>query len=146
MDVEAAISQALDEVLDKMAFLFFDDYDPDEYDGEGFAMFTNVKFNGVINGNLTLYFTNETADQLARNLIGIRDEDELFDDTREDAVKEFTNILVGRTMTILSPDDPFELTVPRIVPAPAPDHAGANPIIVEGGLEDAPFKVVVEQT
>ncbi|MBI3993010.1 MAG: chemotaxis protein CheX [Candidatus Lambdaproteobacteria bacterium] len=143
MDVENAVNQALDEVLDKMAFLFFDEFDADAYAGEGFALYTQVAFKGIVSGELFLSFTRATADQLARNLIGIRDGDELYDGTREDAVREFTNILVGRTMTLLSPNDAFELTVPRIIAAPPGSPQAQDLVVVEGGLEDEPFKVVV---
>jgi len=143
MDVENAVNQALDEVLDKMAFLFFDEFDADAYTGEGFSLFTQVAFKGVISGDLYLSFTRETADQLARNLIGIRDDDELYDGTREDAVREFTNIVVGRTMTLLSPDDAFELTVPKTIAAPPSDPAAVELIVVEGGLEDEPFRLAM---
>ena len=143
MNVESAVNQALDEVLDKMVFLFFDEFDADAYEGEGFALYTQVAFKGVINGDLFLSFTRETADQLARNLIGIRDEDELFDGTREDAVREFTNIVVGRTMTLLSPDDAFELTVPRTIPAPPNEPEATELIVVEGALEDEPFRLAM---
>lgn len=142
MDVQAALAQAIDEILDKMAFLYLDEAEPGEMP-ERFDHYTLTTFAGPGRGTLTICFSHALAAQMARNLIGIRDEDELFEGTLEDAIREFTNMVVGRTLTLLSPKDAFELTVPALVEALAAPGAQETSYMVAGHLEDEPFMAVM---
>ncbi len=142
MEVQAALAQAIDEILDKMAFLTLDDAAPADMPGR-FDHYTQTSFAGPGRGTLTICFSHALAAQLARNLIGIRDEDELYEGTLEDAIREFTNMVVGRTLTLLSPQKGFELTVPIMVDALAEPGAGESAYTVLGHLEDEPFMAVL---
>ncbi len=57
MDVKASLLSSIDEVLDKMAFMFFDETEPDEIDIDDFAYITEVSINGVISGVLNILVT-----------------------------------------------------------------------------------------
>ena len=142
MDVQAALAQAIDEILDKMAFLYLDEAAPGEMP-EAFDHYTQTTFAGPGRGTLTICFSHPLAAQMARNLIGIRDEDELFEGTLEDAIREFTNMVAGRTLTLLSPENAFELTVPTQVQAPAAPSARERSYTVAGRLEDQPFMAIM---
>jgi CheY-specific phosphatase CheX len=142
MDVQAALAQAIDEILDKMAFLYLDEAEPGELP-DTFDHYTQTTFVGPGRGTLTICFSQALAAQMARNLIGIRDEDELFEGTLEDAIREFTNMVVGRTLTLLSPEQAFELTVPTMVQAVAAPGDKEASYTVMGLLEDEPFMAVM---
>lgn len=143
MDVHNALAQAIDDILDKMAFMVLEEYDepPPE---SAYRFFTHTTFDGLVKGDLTIYFSENVANQLARNLIGIRDEDELYAGTREDAIREFTNMVIGRSLTMLSPVKNFELTVPTLLPAPQLDENATETVEVSGKLEENPFKAVMQ--
>jgi CheY-specific phosphatase CheX len=144
MDVKACLMNAIEEVLDKMAFMFFDEAPPEASDPDDYRHITEVNANGVIVGKLNILVTDSTARHIARNLIGIRDDDELFPDTLEDALREFTNLVMGRTMTILNPAGPFDMEVPRLVPHAAPPEAGRTTLTINGALDDEPFQLVLQ--
>ena len=144
MDVKASLLNSIEEVLDKMAFMFFDEAPPEGPGPEDFGFITEVDTKGVIVGKLNILVTEATARNIARNLIGIRDEDELYPDTLEDALREFTNLVMGRTMTMLNPAGPFDMDVPRLVERPAPPEAGLTLLTIDGALDDEPFQIVLQ--
>lgn len=135
---------AVDEVLDKMAFLYFEEVQPEEIDQDGLAYTTEVNVSGVITGTLNIQLSKNTGDLVARNLLGIKDEDDLFDDTLTDALEEFTNLIGGRTMTILNPAGPFNMEIPRVVDAPAKPETGQTELIIDGSLDDEPFRIKLQ--
>ncbi len=144
MDVKAALISAIEEVLDKMAFMFFDETQPEDAEDDGFRFVTEVHANGVIVGTLNILVTEQVGHSIARNLIGIRDEDELYDDTLTDALREFTNLVMGRTMTLLNPAGPFDMGVPTVVEAPTPIQEGRTALTIDGALDDEPFRLILQ--
>ena len=144
MDVKSSLLNSIEEVLDKMAFMFFDEELPEGVDPDDFGFITEVDTRGVIVGRLNIFVTDAAARNIARNLIGIRDDDELFPDTLEDALREFTNLVMGRTMTILNPAGPFDMDVPRLVERPAPPEEGLATLTIDGALDDEPFRMVLQ--
>src|SRR3972149_4590904 len=127
-----------------MAFMFVDETESGSTDPDDFAFITEVDTKGVIVGKLNILVTETAARNIARNLIGIRDDDELFPDTLEDGLREFTNLVMGRTMTILNPAGPFDMEVPRIVEHLALPTPGRAVLTIGGELDDEPFRVVLQ--
>jgi len=140
MEVKANLRQAFEEILDKMAFLYFEEEPPP--DGP-YDYITKIGFEGTISGVINIFFTGPAGEQIARNLVGIRPEDELFPGTLEDALCEFTNMVMGRTLTILDPDSRFEMEVPTMLREPTPAAAGMETLILEGMLEEEPCRVLL---
>jgi CheY-specific phosphatase CheX len=144
MEVRQHLIQAFEEILDKMAYLYFEEPEEDEAPpGNGFQFVTQISFDGVISGSLNAFFTRNSAEEIARNLVGIRAEDELFEGTLEDAVCEFTNMVMGRTMTTLDPDHRFDMEVPRVVEEAGAPLEGTQTLDIAGILDDEPCKLVV---
>ena len=141
MEVKQSLLSAVDEVLDKMAFMFFDEAEEPPPEDIAFQYVTEVNTDGCIVGKLNILVTEEGARNIARNLIGIRDEDELYDGTLQDALREFTNLVMGRTMTLLNPDGSFDMEVPRLVPRPADAQDGLTHLVIDGTLDDEPFRL-----
>jgi CheY-specific phosphatase CheX len=143
MDVKSAMLGSIEEVLDKMAFMYFDELEEVE-GGEIFPYISQVAMSGVITGTVNILVTDNAARHLARNLIGIRDEDELYPDTLVDAVREFTNLVMGRAMTLLNPAGPFNMEVPRLVEETAPLAGDHKVLTLRGALDDEPFQIVLQ--
>lgn len=135
MDVQGKLLEAFDEILDKMAFLFFEEPEEDQTPPDSYDFLTHIGFKGVISGSLNIFLTRAVAENLARNLVGIRDEDELFDSTVQDAVCEFTNMVMGRTLTVLDPNHGFEMEVPSSVTEATPPGDNDQEVDVEGVLD-----------
>ena len=143
MDVQKTLMQAFEEILDKMAYLYFEEPEEDQEEPQKFDLVTYITFNGVISGVLNVLFMRISAEEIARNLVGIRDGDELYEGTVEDAVCEFTNMVMGRTMTTLDKKNRFEMAVPKIVEVPTSPPEGTRSLNIFGNLDDEPCKVVI---
>ena len=141
LDVRDSLLKAIDEVLDKMVFLFFEENESAFGGAKDFFFITQVEMSGVITGTMNIFLSEGTAALVARNLLGIRDEDELFEGTIDDALEEFTNLIGGRMMTILHPPGPFNMEVPQRVDQPAQPAGGQSELVINGTLEDEPFKI-----
>ncbi|MEE8435823.1 MAG: chemotaxis protein CheX [bacterium] len=141
MNVRDSILKAIDDVLDKMVFLFFEEEESESGGPKDFFYITQVEVSGVITGTLNIFLSEGTANLVARNLLGIRDEDELFDGTIDDALEEFTNLIGGRMMTILHPPGPFNMEIPHRVDEPAHPATDQSELAISGTLEDEPFRI-----
>ena len=134
--------RSFEAILDRMAFMYFEEPD-DEPVAEDFQIFTGITFSGAISGCLNVFFNREMAEELARNLVGIRDDDELFEQTITDATCEFTNMIMGHTMTNIEPNRSFDMDVPHIIDKPSEKPAGTETIEISGKLDDFPIKLVM---
>ena len=143
MDVKNSLMGSVNEVLDKMAFMFFDEMDDEEQANLKFDFVSFVRFTGLITGTLNIQLTESSARVIARNLLGIRDDDELFNDTLLDALREFTNLVMGRTMTLLNPSGRFDMHVPELVSAISNPEPGSSTIRISGALDDEPIQLVM---
>jgi CheY-specific phosphatase CheX len=119
------IVAAMDETLDKMAFMSFSAVADANVAASPFAYTVRIGFRGKLSGELTLYFTEKTSVAMSRNLLGLREGQALYPGTQEDALKEFANILMGRTLSLLDPATPFALEIPRALAGEDPAPAGA---------------------
>jgi CheY-specific phosphatase CheX len=148
MEFKTSLITAFEEILDKMAFMFFEETSPGQIGEPKFDFASRIDFKGKLAGTLDVFFTDKTARALARNLIGIRPNDVLHQGTLEDALREFGNILMGRTLSLLDPDHPFELQLPVAGTAAeaGSDPANGSPasLVVEGMLDEVePCRIVV---
>ena len=142
MDAKSHLMQSFEAILDRMAFMFFEEPE-DEPVPEDFHLLTGISFSGAITGVLNIYFNRPMAEEMARNLVGIRDGDELFEQTLHDAICEFTNMIMGHTMTNIDPNRSFEMDVPHIVKEPSEKPAGSETIEIIGLLDEYPIKLVM---
>jgi CheY-specific phosphatase CheX len=134
---KASVVTAFEEILDKMVFMVFEPVSPGALPAAQFAFTSQISFAGKISGSLSINFTQATAEEFARNLIGIRTDDVLQSATLEDALQEFANILMGRALALMAPEEHYELQLPTA-------HAGVEPLAgpppdfrIEGILNEA---------
>lgn len=139
------IVAAIDETLDKMAFMSFSPVAAADVSPSPFAYTVRIGFAGKLAGELTLYFTEKTSEGMSRNLLGLRDAEVLFPGTPADALKEFANILMGRTLSLLDPATPFTLEIPEALSGEAPVAlSGANREEIRGMFDDnEPCRLVI---
>ena len=141
MDVKQSLISSVEEVLDKMAFMYFEDLEDTPPDDSEFDFITQVTFEGMIRGTLNIMMKKTVAHEVTYNLLGIREDDDLFEGTQIDALKEFTNLVMGRTMTILNPHGRFDMSVPSIVNSFKPVEPGETELIVDGAMEEEPMRI-----
>ena len=113
-EFKPSLMTALEEILDKMAFMVFEPVGVGELPPANFAYTSQIAFSGRLSGSMQVYLTQVTAEDFARNLIGIRKEDVLHPETLEDALREFSNILMGRALSLLAPKEHFDLELPSV--------------------------------
>jgi CheY-specific phosphatase CheX len=139
------VTTAFEEILDKMAFMVFEPTGSGGLPHDQFAYTSRIAFTGRLSGSMTVYLTRATAEEFARNLIGIRNGDDLRRETLEDALREFCNILMGRTLSLLASDEHFDLQLPVAQPAdPEGPEALLPTLRLEGMLnEEEPCRIDV---
>ena len=131
-----SIVSAFEEILDKMAFMVFEPVTPGALPSAGFAYTSHSAFSGKLSGSLSAYFTRATAEGFARNLIGIRAGDVLLESTMEDALREFSNILMGRALSLLAPTEHYDLQLPIAQAGEVPLIGGTPDFRIEGMLDE----------
>lgn len=146
MNMRDCVMNAFEEILGRMAFMYFEEMDgtSDTADLDKFECVTEVSFGGSLTGKLNLYLTKELGDVIGRNLLGIRDNDELLEDTMEDAICEFTNMIIGRTMTLIHPSQKFELGIPFVKKDSETPESEASILHINGMLEDHPCMILLQ--
>jgi len=147
MELQSSLITAFEEILDKMAFMVFEVGSTGKLERPAPYCYTSrIAFDGNIMGTLNLYFTQATAEAIARNLMGLRDNDDLYKGTVEDALGEFANILMGRALSIMAPDTAFDLHLPVTQSGDQPAAGdGSQTLSVEGVLDEVePCRIVIK--
>jgi len=128
---------ALEEILDKMVFMVFEPMSAESLPPADFAFTSQISFGGRLSGTMSVFLTRATAEEFARNLIGIRQGDTLHTSTLEDALREFCNILMGRTLSLLAPEEHFDLQLPVTLSGAVPTGGDSASLSVDGILNEA---------
>lgn len=146
MNIRNCVIEAFEEILERMAFLYFEELEDasDAVESNQYEFVTEISFSGILIGTLNLFMTNDTGNDIARNLLGIRENDDLLEGTMDDAICEFTNMVMGRTMTLIDSAQSFKLGVPFITKYSETPVGGANTLEIVGTLEDHPFMLLLQ--
>lgn len=143
MNFRDCIREAFEEILERMVFLYFQESDEGDFSPAALPFVTEIAFHGAVSGRLNLALSPASAEEVARNLLGIREEDDLHPGVAEDAICEFTNMIVGRAMALVDPDQEFQLGIPAIAAPEEPALAGDGGIQILGQLEEQPCRITV---
>jgi CheY-specific phosphatase CheX len=136
-EFKQSLVTAFEEILDKMVFMVFEQAAAKDWPPADYAYTSQISFGGRVSGTMNVYLTRATAEEFARNLIGIRKGDVLHNSTLDDALREFVNILMGRTLSLLAPTEHFDLQLPiTYVGAHALAGAAAS-LAIDGLLNEA---------
>lgn len=146
MKIRDCMMEAFDEILERMAFLYFEELeDPsDTDDSYQYDYVTEISFSGILTGKFNLFSSKKLGDIIARNLLGIRDGDDLLKGTVEDAICEFTNMIMGRTMSLINSSGSFELGIPFMTVKIENPTIEENALQVKGLLEEYPCMLLLK--
>ena len=132
-------------VLESAAFLFVDEekMDPSGINEISFKV-ARILFSGFKEGRVFLWMTEETADEAARNMLGLDDDYEVNEKQRDDVLMETLNMITGNLLTTMFGENViFKLSIPEIInnediPEPLPETT------VFLSIDEAPLLVSIE--
>ena len=110
------ISQVAVDTLEKLAFIF--SFQEDERDSCEFSSVTAaiISFTGPFTGELVITFPITALPELAANMLGLDDEDEVSLDQQHDALKETINIICGNILpAVFGKQFIFNMGSPEII-------------------------------
>ena len=110
------LAEVIVAVLENQAFIFADVVDnaeapplPEEHH------VVQMAFIGPVCGGLTMVFPAVMCAEVAANMLGLDEDDELAIAGGQDALKELVNVVCGQVLTEVAGEEPvFDLTVPEI--------------------------------
>lgn len=119
--MEKALKTAIFETFEKMFYIFLEPAEASPGRGD---METAVRFQGALNGQLTLSFSDGLARTMVRNMLNCGAGD-ITDDALEDCAREAANVVGGRFLTAVENRKACDLSIPvfRRSPGGAPDPA-----------------------
>jgi chemotaxis protein CheX len=111
------ISKVTAETLEKLAFMFASPYDPEDSTEENPDTGVSVFFDGPFSGTLGMKVSGEVLSEIAANMLGVDDEDEITLDDKNDALKETVNIICGNILPAIGGKQAvFSIDAPKIIP------------------------------
>jgi len=113
-DNREKIKKVCFEIFEQLAFMFAEEIDIDEIQG-GDEPFIHaaMSFSGNTSGSIDITMPVSLASQLAKNILGLDESENLDRQHYEDAVCELLNTICGRMLTSLFGEDAvFDLHVP----------------------------------
>lgn len=112
--VVEVIDNCFKRVLEDSSFLFADDSSKKEViEKEEVDYFVSyISFNGEVNGDIIVLFSNITARELSMNMMGLEAE-EIKDHIIPDSIAEFTNMFCGNIVfQIFGTDKNYDISIP----------------------------------
>ena len=140
-----ALSETIEELLERMAFLFLDPAEEDDFDDfDGPMSHARVAFSGEMQGSLDVYMADEKAAELAANMLGEDDADDIGEEERADALRELANVICGHAITVTGGEMvSCEISPPVVQPADDERVAAARDSedIIVFNCDDTPLMV-----
>lgn len=114
--IKEIMNQTIIDTLERLAFIFAgeeDDLDDLEYNEKETA---KLYFDGVFSGILAIEISKDALPELAVNMLGVDDEDEVTPEQQHDTLKETLNIICGNLLPMItSRKHVFNIGTPEIV-------------------------------
>ena len=115
--INDAISQVTSETLKKLAFVFASSCDPEDSTEEDPDTGVSVSFYGPFSGTLGMKVSGEVLSEIAVNMLGVDDEDEIAPGEKDDALKETINVICGNILPVIGGKQAvFKIDAPEIIP------------------------------
>ena len=116
MNNNEILSDVFTNIMENTVFMFGDKEDKSNLSkSDGEIIKAEIGFVGPSKGKLILIAPKSSCKEMAVNLLGVMDEDELTPDQPIDAVKEVINITMGNILTEIAGTEPiFDLTIPEV--------------------------------
>ena len=132
--IKAIVARESVQTLEKLAFIFATPEDEDIEPEAGETVDVAIRFNGPFSGNMLILYPEGDLDELAGNMLGLEDEDNIAGEQKLDALRETINIVCGNVLPEIGGKQAvFDIASPQIIDAPAdrPDMAGAIKVQLE---------------
>ena len=104
-------------VLEDLAMVFADEFDPDDIEAaaSGQTLEVSVDFRGPKCGSLHLLVSDELPVEIAANVLGLDEDDPDIESMLDDALKELANVTIGQCLTAMEGVEAvFDLSPPRL--------------------------------
>ena len=102
MPESSQAEEVIQQVLEQHAYLFGDPVPASQLPATLEDLIeVVVAFHGAFTGRMVLSCTRELSHELAANVLGMMEPDEIEDEDAEDALKELMNVLAGRLLAQL---------------------------------------------
>lgn len=135
-------------VFEKLAFMFGDELEEDELDSEEERFLkAAMSFKGTNPGTVIIVLPKLVTSQLAHNILGIEEEQEIDEDTPVDALKELLNTITGRLMTSLFGDEAvIDLTIPvtEEIDRDSWESLASDDNYLKISIDDAPVLITIQ--
>lgn len=116
-EINNVISKVVAGTLEKLAFMFASSYDPEDSTEEDPDTGVSVSFNGPFSGSLGMKVSREVLSEIAVNMLGVEDEDEIAPGEKDDALKETINVICGNILPAIGGKEAvFNIDAPEIIP------------------------------
>jgi CheY-specific phosphatase CheX len=141
-----AAAQALQEVLERQAFVFADPAEGGE-EARAPLLAASLRFAGAHAGGLAVAASLPLAREIAAGILGCDADDPLAETGAGDACKEIVNIACGQTLTALFGTAPvFDLGIPEVRLLSEDEAADwtASPEVVAFSVDGAPLFLRVD--
>ena len=147
--IKSILARVTSETLERLAFLFTFADDERDNDGPKPAVTGRIKFSGFFAGSLLMRVSSSGIQELAVNMLGLDDDDEISAEDKQDAFKEMLNVICGNALpAVAGKQVEFRIDPPEILSeaAFATVLSGANPecivrLMLEEGFCDLYFFV-----
>ena len=114
-EMSEILKAAIFDVFERMYYVFLEPLNDDCSD---YAMGSAIKFDGPMQGELTLHFSEGLAKTMVHNLLGL-ETDGITEQDIDDCVKEAANMICGNFLAKLDQTKVFDLSIPIFIRRPA---------------------------
>jgi len=115
--IDNKILKVTAETLEKLVFMFASPYDPEKSTEGDPDTGVSVSFTGPFSGTLGMKVSGEVLSEIAVNMLGVDDEDEITPEDQSDALKETINIICGNILPVIGGKQAvFNIGAPMIIP------------------------------
>jgi chemotaxis protein CheX len=114
--IKKILARVTGETLERLAFIFTFPDDERDSDGPDPAIVGRVSFNGFFAGALLVRLSNTGIQELAVNMLGLDDDDEISSEEKQDAFKEMLNVICGNALPAIAGNQvEFSIGSPEIL-------------------------------
>lgn len=128
MNLDNLIRRVAEETFEALAFML--PMPPDEdAEAEAPTITAAVRFDGPFGGTLLLTVEQAMLADLAGNMLGVMDPDDLTAEQQTDGLKELLNVICGNLLPELAGEEAvFDVLAPEVLPSGRTPAAGAAPL------------------
>lgn len=122
-DDHDAIQDTFSVLVEQLGFLFVDPADEEDLElGDHTLLHASVSVSGQVNGTVAIAMPPSLCRELAANMLGEDDPDDIGEEQAQDALRELTNVVCGHLVTTLAGENIItEISPPSVKTLPPED-------------------------